>query len=824
MGRSGNSQNKTQVNRPGAANRSAASAITKIIETAEVIDVVMDPSHPNYSPASGIVIGAIKARPLSRFNNPIENLSWYHPYFSNFYSQYPLIGENVVLITAAGKGNSKNPNLDEKYYLPPINVFQDANHNQNPGISISKPLDPSEAEDCNPSGQYTSNPGTEKEEGEAGDVELGKTFEPKDLIKIFPYEGDTILEGRFGQSMRFGSTSKFADTPNYWSAEGKNGDAITIISNGHSVPEDSEFHLEDINRDSAVIMYCEGQLIPISVASELWDSYGVTFERKDAEQKALDFVNDKEIEKHPEIDENLEDTGGENKDDACEDGYILDEEGECVKEENVVEEEEPFEANTDVRGTVKNCWDADEANGNDKRKLLLKEMVDDLIANGATPEGACALIGNALAEGAGPVCNSPASKDPGEAVKASLRNLEKWRTGNKVKSNQNAYWNGKKTIEKGGKVCDEGCWCGVGAFEVDTVYSLDGKKYGPNQTSQYSRYSNWQGGIGIIQWTGTRRTKFEIALGIPAYNDGTGGIMWPKTSMGKGGGGKWKSGKLIKAPSPINFTPKPHNRSEYNRAIENARYKGSKPGLNAQLVYAMEEMKSRNNSVYVLVTTSRDIGKITHEIYAKYETPTSYVRGGPNGNNRKGISNHPKKGNTYQDYYEYSVKKRTENAEDTLITWKGFLFVPEIEPSVAVNTSVQPPTPVVVVLGRADGHTEIEVYKGFIIAQEDTAEEDYREINDNPASYFFKVENSFLPGSGLDGITDKQGFKDHMVKTGGPLKYHLQTNIRSGQSVPHMEAGKTFPRSAPFGSDGYLFAIKRVIDEEIEDWIDMENF
>ena len=39
-----------------------------------------------------------------------------------------------------------------------------------------------------------------------------------------------------------------------------------------------------------------------------------------------------------------------------------------------------------------------------------------------------------------------------------------------------------------------------------------------------------------------------------------------------------------------------------------------------------------------------------------------------------------------------------------------------------------------------------------------------------------------------------------------------------------MEAGKTFPRSAPFGSDGYLFAIKRVIDEEIEDWIDMENF
>jgi len=822
MGRSGNTQNKTQFDKPGAANRSAVSAVTKIIETAEVIDVVMDPSHPNYSPASGIVIGAIKARPLSRFNNPIENLSWYHPYFSNFYTQYPLIGENVVLITAAGKGNSINPNLDEKYYLPPINVFQDANHNQNPGISISKPLDPSEAEDCNPSGQYTSNPGTEKEEDPEA-VELGKTFEAKELIKIFPYEGDTVLEGRFGQSMRLGSTSKFADTPNYWSSEGKNGDAITIISNGHSVPEDSEFHLEDINRDSAVIMYCEGQLIPILVASELWDSYGVTFERKEAEQKALDFVNDKEMEKHPEIDINMEETGGENKDDACEDGYVMDEDGECVEEQNV-EKEEEFEANTDVRGTVKNCWDADEANGNDERKSLLKEMVDDLVSNGATPEGACAIIGNALAEGAGPVCNSPASKDPGEAVKSSLRNLEKWRTGNKIKSNQNAYWNGTKTTERGGKVCDQGCWCGVGAFEVDTVYPLDGKKYGPGQSSQYSRYSNWQGGIGIIQWTGTRRTKFEIALGIPAYNDGTGGIMWPKTSMGKNGGGKWKNDSLIKAPTDINFTPAPHNRTAYNRAIETATYKGSKPGLNAQLVYAMEEMRTRNNSVYVLVTTSRDIGKITHEVYAKYETPTSYVYGGPNGKRKKSISDHPNRGDTYEDYYNYSVKKRTENAEDTLITWKGFLFAPPIQPIEPSSTLTPTVQPIPVVIGRADGHTEIEVYKGLIIAQEDTAEDDYSEINDNPASYFFKVENSFLPHSGLDGIEDKAGFLENMTRNGGPMKYQLQTNIRSAQSIPHIEANKTFPRSAPFGADGYLFAIKKAIDEEIETWIEDENF
>jgi len=819
MGRAGNSQNKTETSRLRAGESAASNAAEKIIEIAEVIDVVLDPSHPAFSPSTGIIIGAVHARPTGRFNSPIENLSWYHPYFSNFYTQYPLIGENVLLVTAAGKANSKSPTADEKYYLPPINVFQDTNHNQNVGISINKPPGTSEAEDCNPSGQYSSNPGAEENPKET-DVALGKTFEEKDLIKLFPYEGDSTLEGRFGNSIRFGSTSKFADTPNYWSSEGLNGDAITIISNGHSVPEGSEFHLEDINRDSAVIMYCEGQLIPILVASELWDSYGVTFERKEAEQKALDFITDKEKQRHEESLEE-EDT----KDEHCEDGFIMDENGECVED---TEEEPTFEeeSNTDVTGVVKKCWDADDINGNDARKLLLKEMVDDLVSNGATPEGACGIIGNALSEGAGPICTAPASQDPGDAVKGALKNLEKWRQNKSgkpiVKSNQNGYWNGSKTIERGGTAIDQECWCGVGAFEVDTDYPQRGGSvtYGPGQSTKYSRYSNWQGGVGIIQWTGTRRTMFEIALGVPAYNDGTGGYLWPKTPLGKNGGGKWKKDKLITPPTAISITPKPHNRTEYNKAIINASYKGSKPGLNAQLVYAMEEMKSRNNDVYQLVTTSRDIPAITFAVYAKYETPTSYIYGKPGGSRPKSISDKPKKGDTYSDYYEHSIKKRTENAENTFKTWQGFIFTPpDIIPLEPVNVQTNTPTNVPEIINRPDGYIDIVTYKGFNILQSGTAEDDYNDTYDNSAKLYFKVENSFFPDSALEGIEDVEGFKEELL--GGGIQYQLR-QIRNVYSEAHDIASKTFPRSAPFGADGYLLGITFAIDEQIENWIEME--
>ena len=55
------------------------------------------------------------------------------------------------------------------------------------------------------------------------------------------------------------------------------------------------------------------------------------------------------------------------------------------------------------------------------------------------------------------------------------------------------------------------------------------------------------------------------------------------------------------------------------------------------------------------------------------------------------------------------------------------------------------------------------------------------------------------------------------------MDYQMTSNIRTGQSLPHIYAGTTFPKDDPFSEGGYLFAIKAAIDEEIEEWIDMES-
>jgi hypothetical protein len=45
--------------------------------------------------------------------------------------------------------------------------------------------------------------------------------------------GDSLMEGRYGQSIRFGSTAKsLSHYRNNWSESGHNGDPISIIRNG----------------------------------------------------------------------------------------------------------------------------------------------------------------------------------------------------------------------------------------------------------------------------------------------------------------------------------------------------------------------------------------------------------------------------------------------------------------------------------------------------------------------------------------------------------------------------------------------------------------
>jgi hypothetical protein len=95
---------------------------------------------------------------------------------------------------------------------------------------------------------------------------------------LIPYLGDYILEGRWSNSIRLGSTYKSSTlrTSNQWSEYGENGNPITIISNGQpsdSSSDGSEPITEDINKDLSSIYLTSNQKIPINPTQFLTKSY-----------------------------------------------------------------------------------------------------------------------------------------------------------------------------------------------------------------------------------------------------------------------------------------------------------------------------------------------------------------------------------------------------------------------------------------------------------------------------------------------------------------------------------------------------------------------
>ena len=82
-----------------------------------------------------------------------------------------------------------------------------------------------------------------------------------------PFEGDSIIEGRYGQSVRFGSTVTDFKGFNPWSDTGENGSPITIIRNGQGRLTDPldpfSTTVENINSDGASIYLTTTQRIVI---------------------------------------------------------------------------------------------------------------------------------------------------------------------------------------------------------------------------------------------------------------------------------------------------------------------------------------------------------------------------------------------------------------------------------------------------------------------------------------------------------------------------------------------------------------------------------
>jgi len=93
---------------------------------------------------------------------------------------------------------------------------------------------------------------------------LGVTFtENPDVRPLIPYEGDNILGGRQGSSLRFTSTTKGVTPSNEWSAIGGEYDPITILTNGLAYDPSKQYYVEQINKDLSSIYLTSAQKIPL---------------------------------------------------------------------------------------------------------------------------------------------------------------------------------------------------------------------------------------------------------------------------------------------------------------------------------------------------------------------------------------------------------------------------------------------------------------------------------------------------------------------------------------------------------------------------------
>ena len=220
---------------------------------------------------------------------------------------YPLINEIVPIITLTGKDYLESPSSDSAemhYYFPPINLWNHPHHNTLPALENYN--------EENKLGEIRKN----ENYAQAGllrrttdgdldyEVALGEYFNERLNIKpLRPYEGDHIVEGRFGNSLRFGATARDKSIPisqsNNWStgAKGNIGDPITILRNGQAEGLDEMGWVptvEDINLDASSIYLTSNQKIDnlIIAAPDCWYSFGLNADiPQDPNQEAKKFLD-----------------------------------------------------------------------------------------------------------------------------------------------------------------------------------------------------------------------------------------------------------------------------------------------------------------------------------------------------------------------------------------------------------------------------------------------------------------------------------------------------------------------------------------------------
>ena len=244
--------------------------INKKFIYARVVDIILNERHPKFEELGGwSSIGTIFYLDVEVSTNSLNNSLIAKPLLSNS-KNYPLVNEFVLLFLLPDNQVSLGSNIKKYFYLNPISIWNNPHLNAYPNEELSSTVQPSQQK----SYQAIEQGQTRKSSSETINYSYnsplaGGTFvERSNIHPLLAFAGDIITEGRWGNSIRFGSTAKSDSIlyGNNWSNTGENGNPITIIRNGQPEDASEEGYLpivEDINKDLSSIYLTSNQEIPL---------------------------------------------------------------------------------------------------------------------------------------------------------------------------------------------------------------------------------------------------------------------------------------------------------------------------------------------------------------------------------------------------------------------------------------------------------------------------------------------------------------------------------------------------------------------------------
>ena len=270
----------SSVNQQVTQGSNNQSSLTKQIEEVNlkviygrVTDIILEETHPKF-PDFGqwSSIGTIFFEPVEAGSLKTITNGFAKPLLPNF-KNFPVVNELVLLFLLPDQNILLETNSTSYYYINPINVWNRPTVNTYPNVNKIPQVQESQRKNYEAIEQgLTRKTSNEQVQILYNSPLIGGTFNSssaylENIRPLLPFAGDVINEGRWGNSIRLGGTSR--NLSNDWSSNGENGQPITIIRNGQpqNATENVEGFIpitENINNDLSSIYLTSTQTIPLN--------------------------------------------------------------------------------------------------------------------------------------------------------------------------------------------------------------------------------------------------------------------------------------------------------------------------------------------------------------------------------------------------------------------------------------------------------------------------------------------------------------------------------------------------------------------------------